>query len=180
MLLALDDNKLCEVEVGVVFLVVVTVGSVEGRLLEAAVMKFEFRAPQVITPPSRVVQELAGAVIGAEAETETEMEGKTKVVTEAETDDETVAATVVVEKDIPNAELLVGVLRLTPSPPQLTTPPRSVEQVLEGGVTETLTIAPVVTVVVNAIYTVVALPEAGVAVDTDARSVFDAPLGQLS
>jgi len=74
----------------------------------------------------------------------------------------------------------VGVLRLAPSPPQLTTPPKSVVHVLSEGATDTLTIAPVVTAVVNAIYTVVALPDAAVGVDTDARSVFDAPPGQVS
>ncbi|KAK0265605.1 hypothetical protein LTS09_000841 [Friedmanniomyces endolithicus] len=145
-------------------------------------MKFRFRPPHVTTPPSRVVHELAKAETDAKAEVEAE--GEIEVVaeievdaeaegkTEGEADAESVAAPpVVVYEDIPNAELLVGVLRLAPSPLQFTTPPKSVVQVLKGAATEALTIAPVVTVVVKAMYTVVAPPAAGVAVDTDARIV---------
>ncbi|KAK1821619.1 hypothetical protein LTR12_004013 [Friedmanniomyces endolithicus] len=81
-----DDGEICEVEIGVALLVVVIVGSPEGMLLLVVVMKFRFRPPQVTTPPSRVVQELAEAETDAEA----------VIDAEGETDAETVAAIVVV------------------------------------------------------------------------------------
>jgi len=190
VLLAVAEGELCKVEVGVVLLVVVIVDSTDGKLLLVVVMKCRFRPPQVTTPPSRVVHEPAEVETDAKAEleaegeieavAETEVEAEAEGETEGEADAESVAAPVVVYEDVSNAELLVDVLRLTPSPLQFTTPPKRVVQVLEGAATETLTIAPVVTVVVKAMYTVVAPPAAGVAVDTDARSVFDPPPGHVS